>query len=120
MFQLIYENKHMKKQTPKLSPDQKILKRILTEALKTHLSPATLPPTDRAKRAKTAIGKGLQPLKVMRLCQCLDNDGKQCKGLATRRYDYHGSHELYGYLTDRPVGWVRILVCTTHYKVLNG
>ena len=58
---------------------------------------------NKGKKPKKCV-----PLKVMRKCQWLDADGKQCSCLATGKRDVHLDHEVYG------SSWVRVLLCPKH------
>ncbi len=49
-------------------------------------------------------------------CSSLNASGKQCSCKAITKENYHGSPELYGYLSDRPVSWVRVFFCKKHSK----
>ena len=49
-------------------------------------------------------------------CAALDMNGKRCGHLSTHTEQYHGDHELYGYLVSdgqRP-SWVLVKLCGKH------
>ena len=51
-------------------------------------------------------------------CDCLDEDGKQCKNKSIKRYNYHGDNEIYDYFNGKP-SWVQINVCKKHKRIFD-
>ena len=49
-------------------------------------------------------------------CSAMDSKGRRCPYLATTQSNYHGEHELYGYLSDNSKDrtWVRVAFCEKH------
>jgi len=48
------------------------------------------------------------------MCVALDDHGKRCRRAAVRVAQYHGDHELYGWMQEPWPSWVRAALCDKH------